>query len=518
MPRTRASSRFPNWLRPTLADLFLASLVGWLFVTGQSWTALLADADTGWHIRTGEWILQTRSVPTQDLFSFTRAGQPWCAWEWLSDVIFALLARPWGLAGVTVFAGIVIALSAVVLLRHMVGRGSHALVALLLTLLVAGASSMHYLARPHIFTLLLFAVSLMMIERDRRRPGRALWLLVPLSAVWVNLHGGFFALPATLAALTAGCAGEAWLDPARGPEKWRPCRRYAALGGGALAASLVNPYGIGLHRHIAAYLSSDWIRNSVDEFASPRFRSESSLQFEFLLVAAFLLAGWLIARKRLAEAFPILLWGHLSLMSARHVPLFAIAAAPLLAAEVSRFWRERAATRPAQSPIRILCSVGADLAPGFARLSPWAAPLLAGVILLTPAARWPRDFPESMFPVTLVRGEAARLSAARVFTSDQWGDYLIYHGWPRQRVFIDGRSDFCGPALGNDYLRLVAGRPGWDQLLNKYEIGVALVPRDWPLAALLDGRPDWQRIGEDKLSVLYQRIAGANAGAVLRRY
>ena len=281
------------------------------------------------------------------------------------------------------------------------------------------------------------------------------------------------------------------------------CRRYAALVGGTLAASLVNPYGIGLHRHIAGYLSSDWIRNSVDEFASPRFRSESLLQFEFLLVAGFLLAGWLISRRRLADALPILLWGHFALGAVRHVPLFAIAVAPLVASELSRFWRARAAAWPARCPGRILESVGADLAPGLARLSPWAAPLVAGVILLTPAARWPRDFPESVFPVALVREESSRLSAARVFTSDQWGDYLIYHGWPRQRVFIDGRSDFYGPGLGNDYLRLIAGRPGWEELLKKYEISVALAPRDGPLAALLEGNPDWRRLGADKLGVLY---------------
>ena len=214
--------RLPNWLRPTLADLFLASLVGWLFVAGQAATALLADGDTGWHIRAGEWILQTRSVPTQDLFSFTRAGQPWYAWEWLSDIIFALLAGRWGLAGVTVFAGIVIALSAAVLLRHMLWRGSGALLALVLTLLVCGASSIHYLARPHIFTLLLFAVSLQMIERDRRQPGRAVWLLVPLSAVWVNLHGGFFALPATLAALAAAARGRrGWTGRVGRKSGWR---------------------------------------------------------------------------------------------------------------------------------------------------------------------------------------------------------------------------------------------------------------------------------------------------------
>ena len=134
-------------------------------------------------------------------------------------------------------------------------------------------------------------------------------------------------------------------------------------------------------------------------------------------------------------------------------------------------------------------------------------------MLLTPANRWPSDFPDSRFPTDLTRHESSRLTAARVFTSDQWGDYLIYHGWPQQKVFIDGRSDFYGPAIGNDYLRLMEARPGWANLFRKYEIGVALVPRDWPLAELLGKDPAWRRIREDGLGVLYERRGADSSGA-----
>jgi len=500
-----ASIRGAGWLRPSLADLLLVSLVGWLFVSGQGWSALLADGDAGWHIRAGDWMLQHRTVPISDIFSFSRSGAPWFAWEWLSDVVFSLLHRAWGLAGVTVLSGCVIALTALALLGDMLRRGASALVSLAVLLLSLGAISIHFLARPHVFTLLLLVVALRMVERDRRQPGAAVWLLIPLSVLWVNLHGGFFALPASLAALAVGTALEAFLEPERRATGWRRSRRLGALAGGVMAASLVNPYGIGLHRHVAGYLTSDWIRNAVEEFQAPKFRSENLLYFEGLLLAALLLAGALAARRRWADTLLILLWGHLALGSVRHVPVFAIVAAPLVAVESSRLWERWASRQPSRSAGRILCGLGEDLRPSFQRLSPWSVVLAAAAIGLTPGSRWPRDFPEAKFPVALLRAESSHLAGLRVFTPDQWGDYLIYSGWPRQRVFIDGRSDFYGPSLGEEYLRLVEGRPGWEQLFQKYDFGAVLIPRSWPLEALLDRDPGWQRRKADALAVLFQR-------------
>jgi hypothetical protein len=202
--------------------------------------------------------------------------------------------------------------------------------------------------------------------------------------------------------------------------------------------------------------------------------------------------------------------------------VFAIVNAPLVAVEISVLWEAWASRGSPQSIGRILWALGVDLSPGFRHLSFWAPALVAAVMLLTPADRWPRDFPDSRFPVSLVRYEFSRLSAARVFTSDQWGDYLIYRGWPHQKVFIDGRSDFYGPAVGNDYLRLMEARPGWDNLLRKYEIGAVLLPREWPLGELLARDPEWSRIREDGLAVLYERSGGHSSGtnpkAQLGRY
>ena len=494
-----------RWLMPSFSDLLFASLLVWLFATGSGWAGLLADGDTGWHIRTGELILATGAVPATDPFSFSRAGEPWFAWEWLSDVIFAVVHRYWGLPGIVFLAGILIALAAIVLFRHMLWRGANGMVALGVVLVCVGASSIHFLARPHVFSLLLLAISLWILDRDRRTAGAAVWSLVPITALWVNLHGGFLALLVCLGLLAAGCGLETWLGRIPPPAGWASVRRYSLLWAACAAASLANPYGIRLHLHIARYLRSEWIREAVDEFQSPKFRSENLLQFELLLLVALLLAGSLLARRRIADALPVVAWAHLALGSVRHVPVFAIVCAPLVASELSLLWESRARGAAPRSVLGILTAVARDSTRDFRRTSLAMPALAVAVILLVPASKWPRDFPELKFPVKMVRSQQERLVRARVFTSDQWADYLIYRGWPRQKVFIDGRSDFYGPAVGKQYLQLANVQPGWEEVLDGWNFDVVLSPPGWPLAALLRQNPGWRVAREDPRAVLFER-------------
>ena len=71
-------------------------------------SALLADPDTGLHIRTGDWIVAHHQVPRHDLYSFTIPGKPWYDWEWLSDVLFSILHRCGGLGAITAFSLLVL--------------------------------------------------------------------------------------------------------------------------------------------------------------------------------------------------------------------------------------------------------------------------------------------------------------------------------------------------------------------------------------------------------------------------
>jgi len=505
-----AESRKRTWRRaylPTHADFLFVALIVWLFVVGASgWDALLGDGDTGWHIRTGERVLATASVPTTDEFSFTRPGAQWYAWEWLSDVIYALAHRWDGLEGVALLAGALVALYGVLLIRYMMWRGSDTFVALLVTLVAFGASSLHFLARPHLFTITGLVGVCWLLERDRRQPTRWLWLLIPLTAVWVNLHAGFVALYPILGCLIVGSALEAHMaGPGNAQSRWREPARYTVLALGCAAASLVNPFGLELHRHIWNYLRAGWIRDAVQEFQAPSFRYESHFQFELLLFFGLLACASLLARRRFVEPLWILLWGHLALGSVRHVPIFAIAAAPVVASEATRLWKQYVSRCPRTSFPAILHGFAADLSPGFQRSTVWCVAFLVVIAAAGEHAGLPSTFSPERYPMAMIGRHGDLLRSSRVFTNDEWADYLIYRNYPDQRVFFDGRSDFYGEQLYEEFRSAYLGEAGWDRTLDKYHCEVVFVEPGSALASLMENERGWRLVDRDDRAVLYAR-------------
>jgi hypothetical protein len=484
------------WARlliPSLSDLFFLAVLVWLFMSagGAGWQGLLADADVGWHIRTGEYILDHHAVPRQDLYSFSKPDAPWYAWEWGVDLIDGALHRAMGLKGVVLLAGVLIALFATTLLRRMVWRNVHLFAALIVSLLAVGGASIHFLARPHIFTLVLLSGAVWMIESDRRTPRNRIWWLVPLTMVWTNLHGGFLALIALLGLTAVGIAIEALM----GIERFHGAYRYAALTGACALVSLVNPYGIQLHKHVWDYLRSDWIRNIIQEFQAPNFRNENLLQYEVLLLVGLIVAGFLFRRKQVAEGLWILFFAHMSLSSVRHVPIFVTVAAPVIAVEVSTWWTTWTASASRNSLVGILNQMAADSMHGFRRTSLWVPAVVLTLVLLGPPFPWPKDFPEVGFPVKMVHAHQKEILESRVLTSDQWADYLIYTD-PRTKVFVDGRSDFYGEEIGDQYLHMYSGNWDWNTLVNKYRFNLVLLPVESPLVQLLKITPGW-RVEQD---------------------
>lgn len=495
-----------RWARlaiPSLSDLFFLAILVWLFVSGggMGWSGLLADADVGWHIRTGEYILDHGAVPRHDLYSFSLPGAPWFAWEWLADIVYAGLHRAAGLKGVVLLAAIVISFYATTLIRRMIWRGVHPFVAMLVALGGIGASTIHFLARPHIFTLLLLSIAVWMIEADRMRPSRNIWWLVPTTAAWTNLHGGFLALIAVLGLTAVGTAIEVHLGNGR---TIRDAWRYTKLTAACALASLANPYGWHLHAHVFGYLQSSWIREVVQEFQSPSFRSESMLQYELLLIAGLALCAILLRRRHVVEALWIVFWVHQSLGSVRHVPVFVAVCSPVIASELAALWMAWTARAQNKSFVGILNAMAADSAAGFRRTSllPWVA--VAGLIVTGAPLRWPTDFPEQLFPVAMAHEHAELLVRSRVLTTDQWADYLIYRN-PQQKVFVDGRSDFYGPAVGNPYVQILNGHWRWREWMEKYGFDAALVPVSNAIAALLKMEPGWRVLADDGKRILLVR-------------
>jgi hypothetical protein len=189
---------------PSLTDAMFVLPLVFLFFKLNGARTMLGDGDTGWHLRTGEWILAHGRVPDRDIFSFTKAGEPWYAWEWLWDVIFGWLHQNWGMAAVVLASSLVLALTFALLFRLVRRACDHEFIAAAVTLVACGASALHWLARPHLFTLLFLVILLSILERVREGRTRLLLWLPPLFVLWTNLHGGFIAGIAVILAYGAG--------------------------------------------------------------------------------------------------------------------------------------------------------------------------------------------------------------------------------------------------------------------------------------------------------------------------
>src|SRR5258708_7508480 len=149
MTPAQPSSTALRFLLLSVRDIIFIFLF-WSLLAGPLSNRPLADPDIGWHIRTGELILATHSLPRTDPFSSTMQGQPWFAWEWLYDILLGILHRACGLNGVVWLCSLLLPPLFALLLSQLMKRGTGLVLAVLLMLLAEAAAAIHLYARPHV--------------------------------------------------------------------------------------------------------------------------------------------------------------------------------------------------------------------------------------------------------------------------------------------------------------------------------------------------------------------------------
>src|SRR5438552_2688756 len=162
-------------------------LLGLLAMTARN----ALDPDLWWHLRTGQWIVETRSVPHADPFSFTRAGSAWISHEWLSEVAFYEIWKLFGEGGLIIFSAVITTSGFLLLYLRCRGRPLWLAGALILGALAAAPS---WGVRPQMFTFTLASLLLWLMERSKARPRLLLWVPV-VFVLWINLHAGFAFAP-----------------------------------------------------------------------------------------------------------------------------------------------------------------------------------------------------------------------------------------------------------------------------------------------------------------------------------
>ncbi len=504
------------WCLPSLTDVAFIMPILMIFLRLGGTKHLLGDGDTGWHIRTGDWILQNGRVPDRDIFSFTKPGEPWFAWEWLWDVVFAWLHRHWGMAAVVLASIFVICVTSALLYRLTRRKCPNVLIAIAVVFLADAASTIHWLARPHLFTLLFLVIFYSMLERVRDGNTKLLWFLPPLTVLWTNLHGGFFVGIVLIGLYGAGELAS-WLLEADADTRRAALKRskpYLLAAAACGAASFVNPYFYRLHVHIFEYLTDSYHFKNISEFQSLDFHHPVALYLEPMLALGIAAAVLHFYRRRFTYVLILGGFAHLALMSARNIPLYVLVAAPLVAAAVNDVLalaqnsRVSAWVKGAASAFR---SFGAEVAENDVRGRIPLASAAAGVVLIAMfqaagrAELFKAEYDPDRYPAKAVEVLRDPEFARGVFTHDEWGDYLIYRLYPETKVFVDGRSDFYGAEFNNQYINLMDVKYDWNHILDRNQVSAVLLPVKSALASTLKESRVWRPIYDDGLAIVFRR-------------
>jgi len=517
------SAPFVLRLLPSLTDLAFLIPVAIVFAGAGGAPYLLRDSDTGWHIRTGQWILKNWRVPHSDLFSFSAPGAPWLVHEWLTDAISAWIYNWGGLAGVVLASLLLVSLTSALLFRLVRGKCQNDFVALALTTLAIVEYSLHWLARPHLVTGLFFVLFLTVLDRLDRKFTK-LWLALPaLMVLWANLHGGFLAGMVLIACYIAGELLRALFEPAVDGrmQALRRAGRFASVGGLCALATLLNPNGFRLHAHVWNLVTDPLTKTLILEFQPFGFGSSEGLLVEFLILAGALGAFEGLRRKEFAPALMFVGWCHIALGSVRHLELFAIVAAPLAASGFDSLL-QRLQTASVADYVRRAAAKLANAGAEFRktdrawRLHVFSALVLAAVAaaLLAPAPgpAFRSEFDPRRFPVQAVDRLGAPVLSHRVFSTDQWGGYLIYRLYPSIRVFSDGRNnDFYSDGFLQSWVDATQAKRGWEDLLARFDIGAILLPVDLPLVRALKQNARWRVGYDDGTAILFEPAQGFRA-------
>lgn len=458
----------------------------------------IADPDVGWHLRTGEWILQHHAWPRVDPFSWVRGGSPWQAYSWLFDLILLKFWSWRGLQGLVIFTAAMMALIAAATYHMLTRLQEDFTQRILLTTMVVVCLSRISTPRPWLFSILFFVFEMDILMRARRsgKSRELLWLPL-LFALWANVHIQFIdgLIPLALAAVEP--AVRRWWKSEGVSLSVRPLVVTLIASG---AAACVNPYGPGIYKIAWQLGSQSGVLDRVSEMMALPFRAWSDYLLLFMALAA---AGVLFRYRRLVpfETLMLAIAAVLSFRSRRDLWILAITACAVLAGVPARAERK---DRGSTAPWAVALSAASTLL-FFAGALSWSNvtnPRLEGKLA-------------GKMPVRAVNFIRDRHYSGTIFNPYDWGGYLIWN--LREPVSIDGRAALYGDAAIDRSWKTWAGGADWAKDPDLMSAGVVIAPKDAALTQLLRLDPHFVPAYEDNVATVFiseceqSRLSGQHA-------
>lgn len=482
-----------SYLLPRLRDILFLSIFAGAILLGPR--MLNQDGDILRHLTMGRYVLENRAFLTEDAFSHTNTGKPFAPHEWLAGVFFYIaysLGETNGL--VLLSAGLLATTFTLLFVRASQSTGAK-LPVLALILWGAAISSLHWIVRPHLFTMLFLAIWLFWVEDLAQGKTTRLWPFAALMLVWSNAHGEFIA---GFLVLIAALAGWGWDFLFR--RENTPLETGKRLGLVTLLSfvtTLINPVGLRTWTTVVGYVNNQYLITHTNETIPPDFTQAKFLALLALLAFSVFLLSVKTVQFPARNGFLLAGFSAMALLSARNVHLYGVVAPYLLAGALVK------------APfLALLSKVESFLGEMESRLRGWLWPaattvLLGLLLVLTPLGAANR-FSPGFHPVEAVAWLKENPQPGKMFNAFDWGGYLLFSFWPAQQVFIDSQTDVYGEAFTREYETVIMQYPGWEATLDKYEVSWAIFPRNWPLARALADQ-GWVEVYSDSTAVIFSR-------------
>ncbi len=393
-----------------------------------------------------------------------------------------------------------------------------ALLRAFLVILAAAASGIYWAARPYLVTFLFSAIFLWVLIGFRWKEKLSgdsaqnfvqlprFWLILPaLMAIWANSHGGFI-----VGFILLGIYGldelVRWILALRSTDndqtstRWHASRLRGLISMGILMlmAVCLNPFGASMLLYPFKTAAIHSLTDFIQEWQPPDFSSRQVWPFMVLLLMTAVVL--LISRQRraLSEMLLVVVFGALALSAARNIALFAVVAAPVLARHLAPIagkigqgiGLQPAAEKSTRTQARI----------NLLLFSVFSFAAAIKVISVLPAAYNQAEIRSSM-PVDAVEYLRIHQPPGRLFNAYNWGGYLLW-ALPEHPVYIDGRSDLYDDELITEWLGVVRAQPGWQDVLDRWDVRLILVEPDTPLVSELEGE-GWEELYADEVAVLW---------------
>jgi hypothetical protein len=473
------------------------AMLGALLVTGvfSSVRGFNVDPDLWWHIKAGRDILASHQWPIADPYSFTVAGQPWIAFEWLGDVLLAAVERVGGVLGLETL--LIFLSGSIILAIYRLGtlRSGNSKAGFLASAALMGLATTNFNLRPQMLGYLFLVLTLIVLERFRQGKRGTIWLLPMLFLLWINAHGSWvIGLGAMVVYWVSGT--RQWRVGGIETRRWdrKDNLRISLVFLLCLAVLPITPYGTELAAfpfHVAwSYpishaCQTEWESMPFDQFGAKVF---------LVLVLGFFALQILVKLTWHLEELALFFLGTaMACIHVRFLLIFVPFFVPLLATMLARWLPqyERRKDRPVLNAILIFS-------------------MMALVVRYFPSRANVEDSIAKHYPVEAAGYLRQHAPPGPMFNSYGFGGYLVLALAPEHKVFIDGRSELYedGGVLA-DYMHVVSLKPGGLSVLRGYGIQSCLIDRNEPLANVLAAMPDWQLSYSDGVSVLFVRRVNA---------